>query len=343
MVANKVELPLRGGGGGSTGGIYVRSDRNTQFGFSSVADLAPSSGEEMFTNSKQWPNGSAAGRSLFGRWFESRSGAHGGGAADGSRLASIRTANRKNCSWLCYHSTVSSYDRNVHPHCLEPSEYKLLYHALAYATQMTPKKGGYTTPAPALDLTTSLQGDWYFTKGSVTGAPLPDPPPSFGGLPRLPPPAQANFPLPQGGGGGVELVLLRTTPQLFVKKSGGGGVSGPLCAPGQTNCGPAHHTTGTAIFQNWGVRIQGPGPAPPPPPAPRAWQRLSGALTRDTPPRARASCPPSWTQKGRSPLCPRRACPHMTFAASSAHCMTICYTPPTSRRGTASNVVVWNE
>ena len=51
------------------------------------------------------------------------------------------------------------------------------------------KKGGYTTPTPALDITTSLRGDWYFTKGSVTGARLPDPPPpSFGGLPQPPPP-----------------------------------------------------------------------------------------------------------------------------------------------------------
>ena len=33
MVANKVELPLKGGGGGVSGGIYVRSDRHTQFGF----------------------------------------------------------------------------------------------------------------------------------------------------------------------------------------------------------------------------------------------------------------------------------------------------------------------
>ena len=45
MVANKVELPLRGGGG--SGGIYVRLERNTQFGFSSVADLDPSSGEAL--------------------------------------------------------------------------------------------------------------------------------------------------------------------------------------------------------------------------------------------------------------------------------------------------------
>ena len=47
MVANKVELPLRGGGG-SSGGIHVPLERNTQFGFSSVADLDPSSGEALF-------------------------------------------------------------------------------------------------------------------------------------------------------------------------------------------------------------------------------------------------------------------------------------------------------
>ena len=48
MVANKIELPLRGGGGSSCG-IYVRLERNTQFGFSSVADLDPSSGEALLT------------------------------------------------------------------------------------------------------------------------------------------------------------------------------------------------------------------------------------------------------------------------------------------------------
>ena len=65
---------------------------------------------------------------------------------------------------------------------------------------MTPKKGGYTTPSPALDRTTSTRGDWYFTKGSVTGAPLPDPPPLLRGAPTTPPPpAQANFPPALGG------------------------------------------------------------------------------------------------------------------------------------------------
>ena len=33
----------------------------------------------------------------------------------------------KNCNCLRYHLTVSCYDRSVHPHCLEPSDYKLLY------------------------------------------------------------------------------------------------------------------------------------------------------------------------------------------------------------------------
>ena len=63
-----------------------------------------------------------------------------------------------------------------------------------------PKKGGYTTPTPTLDLTTSVRGDWYFTMGSVKGAPLSDPPPpSFGGLPRPPPPPPRKpiFPSPR--------------------------------------------------------------------------------------------------------------------------------------------------
>ena len=72
---------------------------------------------------------------------------------------------------------MSCYDRYMHPHYLEPSDYKSLYHALGCAARMTPKKGGYTTPTPALDLTTPLRGDWYSTKGFVTGAPLLDPPP----------------------------------------------------------------------------------------------------------------------------------------------------------------------
>ena len=35
-------------------------------GFLSVADLGPSSGEDHFPQGKQWPNGNAAGRRLFG-------------------------------------------------------------------------------------------------------------------------------------------------------------------------------------------------------------------------------------------------------------------------------------
>ena len=58
-------------------------------------------------------------------------------------------------------------------------------------------KGGYMTPALALDLTTSLRGDCYFTNGSVTRAPLPDPSPSPSGISHdpPPPPAQAKIPL----------------------------------------------------------------------------------------------------------------------------------------------------
>ena len=45
----QIKLNFHGGGGGSSGGIYVRLERNTQFGFSSVADLDPSSREALFT------------------------------------------------------------------------------------------------------------------------------------------------------------------------------------------------------------------------------------------------------------------------------------------------------
>ena len=82
----------------------------------------------------QWPNGSAAGGRFFCRRFEPRSGAHAGGAADGTRLARMRTADRKKCSRLRYHSTMGCCGGYVHPHCLEPSDYKLLHHTLGYAT-----------------------------------------------------------------------------------------------------------------------------------------------------------------------------------------------------------------
>ena len=79
-----------------------------------------------------------------------------------------------------------------------------------------PKKGGYMTPAPALDLTTSLRGDFVFlrlrrqhpflhkTKGPTRNpmSPTPPPPASFGGRPCHPPPPAEQFsgrPVPLGG------------------------------------------------------------------------------------------------------------------------------------------------
>ena len=49
-------------------------------------------------------------------------------------------------SQLRYHSTVGRFHRNAHPHCLEPSDYKLLYHTLGYAKRTTPKKWGIRRP-----------------------------------------------------------------------------------------------------------------------------------------------------------------------------------------------------
>ena len=80
------------------------------------------------------------------------------------------------------------------------------YIGICYANN--PKKGGYTTLAPALDLTTSLRGDLcscafganirsYTKQRALHGTPFlqTPPPPSFGGRPCQPPPRapQSNF------------------------------------------------------------------------------------------------------------------------------------------------------
>ena len=59
------------------------------------------SGEDQCPQGKQWPNGNAADRRLFGRRFEPWSGEDGGG----SQPATIRTADIKLGSRLRYHST----------------------------------------------------------------------------------------------------------------------------------------------------------------------------------------------------------------------------------------------
>ena len=63
----------------------VSQTETHSLGFLPVADSAASSGEDPNSQSKQWPNGNAADRRLFGRRFEPRSGKDGGGADDDNR------------------------------------------------------------------------------------------------------------------------------------------------------------------------------------------------------------------------------------------------------------------
>ena len=84
MVANRVELPLKRGGGGSSGGIYVQSDRNTQFGLFVSSRLVFNQWEDSLPQNKLWLNGNTDDRILFRRRFEPQSGEHGGGAAGDS-------------------------------------------------------------------------------------------------------------------------------------------------------------------------------------------------------------------------------------------------------------------
>ena len=127
-------------------------------------------------------------------------------AVDDSQLARNRTADLQVCGRLHYHWTAASSDSTCSPHCLNPSEHKLLnpppphpspsksdikfqgieasesknplgdcligqkkilqgvgdqISCLGVCYANDPQKGGgiqHTTPAPALDLTTSLQG-----------------------------------------------------------------------------------------------------------------------------------------------------------------------------------------
>ena len=69
----------------------VNQTETHSLGFLSVADPAPSSGEDCCYQGKQWPNGNATDRRIFGRWFEPWSGEDGGGATGDSRPTKIRT------------------------------------------------------------------------------------------------------------------------------------------------------------------------------------------------------------------------------------------------------------
>ena len=81
---NKVELPLKGGGGrGGAVVVFMSGQTETHsLGFLSVADSPSTSMEDRPSQNKQWPNGNAADRRLFCRRFEPWLGEHGGGAAD---------------------------------------------------------------------------------------------------------------------------------------------------------------------------------------------------------------------------------------------------------------------
>ena len=79
---------------------------------------------------RQWLSGSAAGGGFFGRRFEPRSGPHAGDAADG--IDSNRRPQKQQPAALPFYCGLLQLI--VHPHCLEPSAYKLLHHALGYAT-----------------------------------------------------------------------------------------------------------------------------------------------------------------------------------------------------------------
>ena len=102
-----------------------QADRNTQFGFFFSGRLGfKQLGEHLLQNA-QWPSGKAADRQPAGRWFEPWSAGRGAGA-DVSQPAGNRTADLSGCGRLHYLCTAAYSDSTGSPHCLKPSEHKLL-------------------------------------------------------------------------------------------------------------------------------------------------------------------------------------------------------------------------
>ena len=103
----------------------VSQTETHSLGFLSVANTAPSSGDRL-PWTKQWPNGNTADRSFSGRRFEPRSGEYAAGAAAAnSQPTRVRTADKKLAS-AALPFDRRLFDGDTLPHCLEPSERKLL-------------------------------------------------------------------------------------------------------------------------------------------------------------------------------------------------------------------------
>ena len=86
-----------------------------------------------------------------------------GGAANDSPPTSIRTAYLKICCQPRYHSTEGCSDRSLPPHCLEPSEHKLL--TPPPTPTPTPSKTGYPVLGDRdLKIKKSIGGWFYWAK-----------------------------------------------------------------------------------------------------------------------------------------------------------------------------------
>ena len=170
-------------------------------GFLSVADTAANSAENGRPQEWQWANGNAGGRRLFGRRFEPRCDQHDSGVAAGVCRTRFEPPTQNYATgcvtirpWvditqICLpllapfsaktfdpppqKSVIQFYrierpqNQKIHQGIvllgkimiLQGVGHQISCLGVCYAND--PKKGGYTTPAPALDLTTSLRGDLH--------------------------------------------------------------------------------------------------------------------------------------------------------------------------------------
>ena len=210
-----------------------QADRNTQFRFLfSVAGLASCSGEDTGCQNKPQSNGNAAGRTLESRRFEASekltTGYRTANLSISGRLHyhSTGACSASPCSPHCLKPSdqkpLTPPSPHTHPHpppkkCCPVSgdrglRIKKSIGGLSHWTNVMilqgvrrqkpclgvcytndPKKGGYTTPVPALDLTTSLRGDLF---QSFEGLPSPHGTPRHRTAPHLTSPKLPSPPLP---------------------------------------------------------------------------------------------------------------------------------------------------
>ena len=132
-----------------------QSSRNTQFGFFVRGSRGPTQWGDLSPHDKQWPNGNATDRSLYGPQFEPRSGKSGAAAAADRRPTRIRTAGQKVCvSCVTIRPAVPCYTT---PHSYPPPPCVRRYPRTLERTYPKRRFPQPSPPLPAITIAITIQ------------------------------------------------------------------------------------------------------------------------------------------------------------------------------------------